>query len=76
MDDIHSAFAHRTCDTLYATGHHVFPYRILPYRNHIIVGTILAGLVVLTQFPVYGAGSHGPMKWLTLRQFLGDLNNT
>lgn len=41
----------------------------------IIVGTILAGLVVLTQFPVYVAGGHVPMKWLTLSEFLGDLNN-
>ena len=42
----------------------------------IIVATILAGLVILTQLPVYGGGGHGPIKWVTLSEFLTDLNKS
>ena len=42
----------------------------------IVVATILVGLALITQFPVYGAGGHGPMKWLTLSEFLADLNKS
>ena len=48
----------------------------IPSANvkNIIVGIILAGLLILTQFPVYGAGGHGPMKWVNLQEFMADIN--
>ena len=42
----------------------------------IIVATILAGLVIITQLPVYGGGGHSPIKWVTLSEFLADLNKS
>ena len=42
----------------------------------IIVATILAGLVIVTQLPVYGGGGHGPIKWVTLSESLADLNRS
>jgi hypothetical protein len=34
------------------------------------------GLVFMTQFPIYGGGGHGPIKWLSLTEFLIDLNKS
>jgi len=42
----------------------------------IIVATILAGLVIITQLPVYGGGGHGPIKWVTLSESLADFNKS
>ena len=42
----------------------------------IIVATILVGLVIVTQLPVYGGGGHSPIKWVTLSEFLADLNKS
>ena len=42
----------------------------------IIVATILVGLVIITQLPVYGGGGHGPIKWVTLSKSLADLNKS
>lgn len=42
----------------------------------IVVAIILIGLVIITQLPLYGAGGHSPMQWVTLSGFLTDLNNT
>ena len=42
----------------------------------VIVATILAGLVIVTQLPVYGGGGHSPIKWVTLSEFLADLNKS
>jgi hypothetical protein len=32
--------------------------------------------VFLTQFPVYGAGGHGPMRWYPLSKLLDDFNKS
>jgi hypothetical protein len=40
----------------------------------IILASILAGLIIVTQLPVYGAGGHSPMEWVTLSEFLAGLN--
>lgn len=32
--------------------------------------------VMLTQFPVYGGGGHGPMHWYTLAQLAAEVNNS
>jgi len=42
----------------------------------IVVGAILLVLVVITQLPVYGSGGHGPIEWVTLSEFLTDLNKS
>lgn len=42
----------------------------------IILGSILAGLIIITQLPVYGGGGHGPMEWVKLSEFLVDLNKS
>lgn len=42
----------------------------------VIVATILIGLVIVTQLSVYGGGGHGPMEWVTLSEFLADLNKS
>lgn len=34
------------------------------------------GLVFMTQFPIYGGGGHGPIKWLSLAEFLLELNKS
>jgi glucan phosphoethanolaminetransferase (alkaline phosphatase superfamily) len=44
-------------------------------RNCVIAAFCL-GLVFLTQFPVYGAGGHGPMRWYPLSKLLDDFNNS
>ena len=44
-------------------------------RNTIVVVFCL-GLVFLTQFPVYGGGGHGPIRWHPLSKLLGDFNNS
>lgn len=41
-----------------------------------IVTAICSGLGFLTQFPVYGGGGHGPVKWYTLSQLFGELNKS
>ena len=38
--------------------------------------TLCCGLVFMTRFPVYGGGGHGPIRWLSLSQFLVDLNKS
>ncbi len=42
----------------------------------IMLATILAALVIITQLPVYGSGGHGPIKWVTLSEFLTGLNKS
>ncbi|NIT13827.1 MAG: hypothetical protein GTN99_06200 [Candidatus Dadabacteria bacterium] len=42
----------------------------------IILGSILAGLIIITQLPVYGGGGHGPMEWVKLSEFLVELNKS
>ena len=44
-------------------------------RNCVIAAFCL-GLAVLTQFPVYGAGGHGPMRWYPLSKLLDDFNKS
>jgi hypothetical protein len=34
------------------------------------------GLVFMTQFPIYGGGGHGPIKWISLTEFLIDINKS
>jgi hypothetical protein len=34
------------------------------------------GLVLMTQFPIYGGGGDGPMKWFSLTEFLIDINKS
>lgn len=38
------------------------------------VAAVCFGLVVVTQFPVYGGGGHGPMRWYTLAELLAEVN--
>ncbi|NIV43131.1 MAG: hypothetical protein GWN11_03465 [Candidatus Dadabacteria bacterium] len=40
----------------------------------VIIVSILLGLIILTQLSVYGAGRHSRMEWVTLAEFLADLN--
>jgi hypothetical protein len=42
----------------------------------IIVLVICSVLVGITFFPVYGGGGHGPVDWVTLPQFLSDINRS
>ena len=44
-------------------------------RNCVIAAFCLS-LVFLTQFPVYGAGGHGPMRWYPLSKLLDDFNKS
>ena len=44
-------------------------------RNCILVAFCL-GLVVVTQFPVYGGGGHGPVRWQSLPELLGGFNKS
>ncbi len=44
-------------------------------RLYTLVALIL-GLVFMTQFPIYGSGGHGPIKWIALTELLIDLNKT
>ena len=44
-------------------------------RLYTLVALIL-GLVFMTQFPIYGSGGHGPIKWLSLTECLIDLNKS
>ena len=41
-----------------------------------IVAVICIGLVSLTQFPIYGGGGHGPMRWYTLTGLIAETNRT
>ena len=41
-----------------------------------IVAVICIGLVSLTQFPIYGGGGHGPMRWYTLNGLIAETNRT
>jgi hypothetical protein len=47
-----------------------------PQLRNAAVTTACAGLAGLTLLPVYGAGGHGPMHWLTLTQALADVNKS
>ncbi|MGI9533937.1 MAG: hypothetical protein ACR2NW_03210 [Thermodesulfobacteriota bacterium] len=42
----------------------------------IMLATILALLVIITQLPVYGGGGHGPIEWVTLNELFTDLNKS
>jgi glucan phosphoethanolaminetransferase (alkaline phosphatase superfamily) len=41
-----------------------------------VTAAFCLGFVFLTQFPVYGAGGHGPMRWYPLSKLLGDFNKS
>ena len=40
------------------------------------LAAVCLGLVLVTQFPVYGGGGHGPMRWYTLAQLLSEVNTS
>ena len=40
----------------------------------IAVAAVCFGLIAVTQFPVYGGGGHGPMRWYTLAELLIEVN--
>ena len=44
--------------------------------KRIILGFILVALVIVTQLPVYGAGGHGPIEWVTLNEIFYELNKS
>ena len=46
------------------------------YVKKIMLATILAALVIITQLPVYGGGGHGPIEWITLTELFTDLNKS
>ena len=46
------------------------------FVRNCIVAAICLGLMVLTQFPVYGSGGHGPMRWFSLAEFFSDINES
>ena len=35
-----------------------------------------SGLVLVAQFPVYGSGGHGPMRWFSLSELFSDINKS
>jgi hypothetical protein len=37
---------------------------------------ICFALMVMSQFPVYGSGRHGPMRWYPLWELFADLNRS
>jgi hypothetical protein len=41
-----------------------------------IVAVFCIGLVLMTQFPIYGGGGHGPIRWHPLVKLLGDFNKS
>jgi hypothetical protein len=41
-----------------------------------ILAVFCMGLVLLTQFPVYGGGGHGPIRWMALSAVFGDVNKS
>jgi hypothetical protein len=44
-------------------------------RNCITVA-FCSGLVLVAQFPVYGSGGHGPMRWFSLSELFSDINKS
>jgi hypothetical protein len=44
-------------------------------RNCIVV-VFCTGLVFMTQFPIYGGGGHGPIRWHPLSKLLGEFNKS
>lgn len=44
-------------------------------RNCIVAAFCIV-LVVLTQFPIYGGGGHGPIRWHPLPKLLGEFNKS
>ena len=44
-------------------------------RLCILVALILS-LVFITQFPIYGSGGEGPIKWVSLTEILIDINKS
>ena len=41
-----------------------------------IVAVFCTGLVLITRFPIYGGGGHGPIRWQPLSSLLGDFNKS
>jgi hypothetical protein len=41
-----------------------------------ILVALSLGLVLITQFPIYGGGGEGPIKWLSLTEFMIDINKS
>jgi hypothetical protein len=41
-----------------------------------ILVALSLGLVFTTQFPIYGGGGEGPIKWVSLTEFLIDINKS
>ena len=46
------------------------------WKRNCLTAAFCLGLVILTQFPVYGSGGHGPMRWYTLAELIGDFNKS
>jgi hypothetical protein len=41
-----------------------------------IVAVFCVGLVLMTRFPIYGGGGHGPIRWHPLSKLLGEFNQS
>ena len=46
------------------------------FVGNCILAAICLGLLLLTQFPVYGSGGHSPMRWFSLGELFGDINKS
>jgi len=46
------------------------------FVRNCIVAAFCMGLLFMTQFPIYGGGGHGPIRWHPLSKLFGDFNKS
>lgn len=58
----------------------IFARAVTMIRQRLVRNSIVAafciGLVLMTQFPIYGAGGHSPIRWHPLAELLKDFNRS